>query len=39
MTDNQATGEEGARHFLANNKEIWHDWVSPEAAAKIQAAL
>ncbi|TAW47860.1 ABC transporter substrate-binding protein [Rhizobium ruizarguesonis] len=38
-TDNQATGEDGALHFLKENKEIWHDWVSPEAAAKIDAAL
>jgi len=39
MSDNQATGEEGARHFLNTNKEIWQGWVSSEAAAKIEAAL
>ncbi|OHV84026.1 ABC transporter substrate-binding protein [Ensifer sp. LCM 4579] len=39
MTDNQATGEEGAKHFLEENDEIWSKWVSPEAAEKIKAAL
>lgn len=39
MTDNQATGDDGARYFLENNKDIWSVWVSPEAAAKIEAAL
>ncbi len=39
MTDNQATGKEGARHFLKENTAIWEKWVSPEAAGKIKAAL
>lgn len=39
MTDNQATGEDGARHFLSENEALWIDWVSPEAAEKIKAAL
>ncbi len=39
MTDNQATGDDGARHFLQNNEEIWLEWVSPEAAERIRAAL
>ncbi|MEO8684286.1 MAG: ABC transporter substrate-binding protein [Devosia sp.] len=39
MTDNQATGDDGAQYFLENNKDIWSTWVSPEAAAKIEAAL
>lgn len=39
MTDNQATGEEGARHFLKENEALWTPWVSPEAAEKIRAAL
>lgn len=39
MTDNQATGEDGAKHFLQNNEDIWAEWVSPEAAEKIKAAL
>ncbi|TCM57812.1 glycine betaine/proline transport system substrate-binding protein [Rhizobium sp. PP-F2F-G48] len=39
MTDNQASGEDGAKHFLKENKEIWTKWVSADAAAKIEAAL
>lgn len=39
MTDNQATGEEGAKYFLKNNQAMWSAWVSPEAAVKIKAAL
>ncbi|WP_064696826.1 ABC transporter substrate-binding protein [Rhizobium aegyptiacum] len=39
MTDNQATGEDGAKHFLKENKDVWTKWVSPEAATKIEAAL
>ena len=39
MTDNQATGEDGARYFLEQNEELWKAWVSPEAAEKIKAAL
>jgi len=39
MTDNQASGEDGAKHFLAENESMWKQWVSPEAAEKIKAAL
>ena len=39
MTDNQATGEDGAKYFLKNNEALWTKWVSPEAAAKVKAAL
>jgi len=39
MTDNQATGDDGAKYFLRNNKDTWTNWVSPEAAKKIQASL
>lgn len=39
MTDNQAIGEEGAREFLRTHEEMWTQWVSPEAAEKIKAAL
>lgn len=39
MTDNQATGEDGARHFLEENADLWEAWVTPEAAEKIKAAL
>jgi glycine betaine/proline transport system substrate-binding protein len=39
MTDNQASGEDGAKHFLKENKDVWTKWVSPEAAKKIEASL
>jgi len=39
MTDNQATGENGARYFLKNNEPLWIKWVSPEVAQKVKAAL
>jgi glycine betaine/proline transport system substrate-binding protein len=39
MTDNQATGEEAAQHFLEENPDIWTPWVSPEAAEKIKTSL
>lgn len=39
MTDNQASGEDGAKHFLKENPDIWAKWVSADAAAKIKASL
>ena len=39
MTDNQASGEDGAKHFLEENKDVWKAWVTPEAAEKIEASL
>jgi glycine betaine/proline transport system substrate-binding protein len=39
MTDNQASGEDGAKQFLKENKDIWVKWVSADAATKIEAAL
>lgn len=39
MTDNQATGEEGAKYFLENNEDLWTKWVSPEIAEKVKASL
>ena len=39
MTDNQATGEDGARQFLKENEALWMEWVSPEVAEKVKAAL
>ena len=39
MTDNQATGEDGAKHFLKENPDQWTKWVSADAAAKIKASL
>lgn len=39
MTDNQATGEEGARYFLENNEDLWTEWLSPEVAEKVRNSL
>ena len=39
MTDNQATGEDGAKHFLKGNEALWTKWVSPEVAKKVKSAL
>ena len=39
MTDNQATGEDGAKHFLKENEAIWTQWVAPPVAQKVKAAL
>lgn len=38
MTDNQATGDEGAKYFLKNNEDIWTKWVSPDAVEAIKKA-
>lgn len=39
MSDNQATGEDAAYHFLETESDIWTKWVSPEVAEKVKAAL
>lgn len=39
MTENQAPGEDAAKHFLETNGSVWEKWVTPEAAAKIKAGL
>lgn len=39
MSANQATGEDGARHFLQTQPELWTTWVTPEAAEKIKTAI
>ncbi|WP_218002820.1 ABC transporter substrate-binding protein [Paraburkholderia oxyphila] len=39
MTANQATGEDGAKHFLKDNKNVWTKWVSKDAADRINASL
>ncbi|MGF1764118.1 ABC transporter substrate-binding protein [Aliivibrio kagoshimensis] len=39
MEDNQADGEEAMIHFLSENPDIWHPWVSADVAKKIEAAL
>ncbi|ODN72297.1 ABC transporter substrate-binding protein [Methylobrevis pamukkalensis] len=39
MTDNQATGETAAKHFLKSSPDVWTAWVSPEVADKVKAAI
>lgn len=39
MHANQATGEDGARHFLKTQTAVWAPWVTPEVATKVQAGL
>ena len=39
MTDNQATGEEGAKQFLKENPDLWKAWFSPHPADNIAAYL
>ena len=39
MEDNQADGEIAMEHFLNSNKSIWKEWLSAEAAGKVQKAL
>lgn len=39
MSDNQYTGEDGARYFLKKYPELWKDWVSADVAAKVKGAL
>ncbi|MBB4265779.1 glycine betaine ABC transporter substrate-binding protein [Roseospira visakhapatnamensis] len=37
--DTQATAEGAALHFLKTREDLWTDWVTPEAADKVRAAL
>lgn len=39
QTENQAAGEGGAKHFLAENRDIWSKWVPTDVAEKVAAAL
>ncbi len=39
MNENQATGADGARHFLKTQPELWTTWVSPEVAQKVKASF
>lgn len=39
MTENQATGEDGAKWFLENMPDVWTKWVPADVAEKIKAAL
>lgn len=39
MSENQATGADGAAHFLKTQPDVWTSWVSADAAQKIQGSL
>jgi glycine betaine/proline transport system substrate-binding protein len=39
MSDNQADGEAGARHFLKTQPEVWTRWVPAGVAEKVKTAL
>ena len=39
MGANSASAMDTAKHFLANNEDIWTAWVSEDAADAIRAAL
>jgi glycine betaine/proline transport system substrate-binding protein len=39
MSDNQATGADGAMHFLKTQPEVWASWVPADVAEKIKAGL
>ncbi|TCV62973.1 glycine betaine/proline transport system substrate-binding protein [Neorhizobium sp. R1-B] len=39
MTDNQASGDDGAKQFLKEHEDLWTKWVTPEAAEKIKSSL
>ena len=39
QADNQAMGEDGAVHFLEENKDIWTKWLPAEVVEKVEAAL
>lgn len=39
MSENQATGADGAAHFLKTQPDVWSAWVTPEVAEKVKASL
>ncbi len=39
MSDEQAEGSDAAIEFLIRYEDVWTNWVSPEVAAKVKAAL
>lgn len=38
MSEHQASGADGAAHFLKTQPEVWGAWVTAEVAAKLKAA-
>jgi len=39
MTENDANAEDAAVWFLAENMDIWTEWVDGDTADKVKAAL
>ena len=39
ITENEASHAEGAIWWLEGNQDVWSQWVTEDAAAKVQAAL
>jgi glycine betaine/proline transport system substrate-binding protein len=39
MSDNQATGEDAAYHFLEAYEDVWSGWVSADVVEKVKAEL
>lgn len=39
MSENQATNEDGAYHFLTNHEDVWTEWLPAELADRVRAAL
>ena len=39
MDENNATAEEAAIHFLKEDDAVWMEWVSLDAASRIESAL
>ncbi len=39
MSDNQATGEDAAYHFLNESPDVWTNWVSEDVAEKVKKAV
>ncbi len=39
MSDNQASGADGAMHFLKTQPEVWSTWVPADVAEKIKSSL
>lgn len=39
MTDNQATNEDGAWHFLETRQDVWTAWLPADVAEKVKDAL
>lgn len=39
MDDNGGTTEDAARHFLKTYPDLWRQWVTPDVARRVEAAL